>query len=59
MKSLASFLEKLGTLVGGVCDFQMHLDGSKQLLSPIDWPGLAPTFPTGSNPGRGVELNVT
>lgn len=35
-KALASFLGKLGTLVRWVCDFQMHLDNSEQLLSPTD-----------------------
>lgn len=36
MKALALFLEKPGTLLGWVCTFQMHLDSSKQLLSPTD-----------------------
>lgn len=58
MKSLASFLAKLGALQRE-CAFQMHVDSLEQLLSPADQQGLAPTFPTGSEPGRGAELNVT
>ena len=54
INSLASFLEKLGTLWGEL-DFQMHSDSSMKLLSPTDQPRLAPLFWTVQSPGREVE----